>query len=728
MSIADRITSMSNNLSSAYGRIAYLGVDTSSIDKNLQNLSNVLDTVYNDYPKVSDEGVSPSITGSRVGRLKSTLKASDTTQPTTTGKNLWGGKELSYYQYGVNFINNKDGSVTAKGTASQNAVSGNVSTFVNAGYYKKIPAGTYTASKDSSNIQLQVYNTSATLIATVITTSTKTTFTLEEETDVIVRIMVPSGTQINETVHIQLEQGSTNTEIEPYTGNIPSPNPDYPQDIHLVRGNNTVEVCGKNLWGGFEPFTATPTGATFTTNTDGSITANISNITKSVYSCNGANVAANGLYQELEPGTYIASVEGAKPDYVEYQLYELPPDDTTLSIKGSFTAENTRTFTLTKKAKMGVRVRVNVGAELNNYTFKVMIKLASIIDDTYEPYTGETYPINLPVQNFLPTDENAWEQGTINTATGENQDSTIRIRTINYYPIKNDIDYYISVQDTDYCFLNILLYDISQNYINQYYAISSSISGATSLKINIKSSIIPNVAYMRVTLRKSGNASSTKILPNEVSIIKPMIELGDKPNRYTPYGVAPIELCKISTYQDKLFKAISGDTIYDTLTAEQKEGLVSGGWYKYEEIGKVVFNGSENWTSISGAPNSYYIRTRYGTYDTNTNWVLSAYFLGVARANIDNNINYVTINDDGNIRFNKIGINSSANFKTWLSTHNTTVYYVRANPTTTQITDATLISQLNALYNAMSYNGQTNILQTNADLPFIIQASALKGE
>ena len=54
-----------------------------------------------------------------------------------------------------------------------------------------------------------------------------------------------------------------------------------------------------------------------------------------------------------------------------------------------------------------------------------------------------------------------------------------------------------------------------------------------------------------------------------------------------------------------------------------------------------------------------------------------------------------------------------------------TIYYVLTTATSTQITDTTLISQLNTLESAMSYDTQTNISQTNDDLPFIISASAL---
>lgn len=55
-----------------------------------------------------------------------------------------------------------------------------------------------------------------------------------------------------------------------------------------------------------------------------------------------------------------------------------------------------------------------------------------------------------------------------------------------------------------------------------------------------------------------------------------------------------------------------------------------------------------------------------------------------------------------------------------------TVYYVLATPTDTQITDSTLLSQLEAIKEAESYSGQTNISQTNDDKPFILTAKALK--
>jgi hypothetical protein len=55
-------------------------------------------------------------------------------------------------------------------------------------------------------------------------------------------------------------------------------------------------------------------------------------------------------------------------------------------------------------------------------------------------------------------------------------------------------------------------------------------------------------------------------------------------------------------------------------------------------------------------------------------------------------------------------------WKTWLSTHNTIVYYVLETPTTTQITDDDLITQLEALIGATTYLGQTNIITSGSTL------------
>lgn len=67
-----------------------------------------------------------------------------------------------------------------------------------------------------------------------------------------VDIHVNAGQTIPETIlkpMITTDLNATYDDFEPYTGGIPSPNPDYPQEIKSVV-NPTVKVCGKNLFGG----------------------------------------------------------------------------------------------------------------------------------------------------------------------------------------------------------------------------------------------------------------------------------------------------------------------------------------------------------------------------------------------------------------------------------------------------------------------------------------------
>lgn len=72
--------------------------------------------------------------------------------------------------------------------------------------------------------------------------------------------------------NIQIEKGSEATAFEPYTGGIPSPNPDYPQEIKSVV-NPTVKVCGKNLFKATLG-NVTANGITCTANSDGTYILN----------------------------------------------------------------------------------------------------------------------------------------------------------------------------------------------------------------------------------------------------------------------------------------------------------------------------------------------------------------------------------------------------------------------------------------------------------------------
>lgn len=70
----------------------------------------------------------------------------------------------------------------------------------------------------------------------------------------VVDIHINVGQTVPKTIikpMITTDLTATYDDFEPYTGGIPSPNPDYPQEIKSVV-NPTVKVCGKNLWDNFK--------------------------------------------------------------------------------------------------------------------------------------------------------------------------------------------------------------------------------------------------------------------------------------------------------------------------------------------------------------------------------------------------------------------------------------------------------------------------------------------
>ena len=337
--------------------------------------------------------------------------------------------------------------------------------------------------------------------------------------------------------------------------------------------------------------------------------------------------------------------------------------------------------------------------------FETYNLLVSENDIDYEPYTGATYPINLPVENLLP---NINETNTISGVTfTKNANGTINVNgTANariVFPISNS-----SVSQNLTLPKGVYKYTCTPNggSLSTYYSqvwVGTSYITDTGSGANINISEDKNyVAYIVI---ENGTTISNQVF-------KPMLQTGTKANTYTPYGTTPIELCKIGTYQDYFYKS-------------------SGKWYLHKEVGKVVLNGNETW-GTSG--NVYYtsISSKRNIGVSSSDGLISNYFKNTTASQSASvglyemfefwNPNAV----NRNVGFNyDNAVGGTTTFKTWLSSNNVTLYYILATPTSTQITYQPLINQLNAIEKAMSKKGQTNISQVNNDLPFIISASAL---
>ena len=237
-------------------------------------------------------------------------------------------------------------------------------------------------------------------------------------------------------------------------------------------------------------------------------------------------------------------------------------------------------------------------------------------------------------------------------------------------------------------------------------------------------SIITNVVEINITSAMVGNfthaytytiASSSNVAVGTIELYETQLEKGSKANHYTEYGTTPIELNKIGTYQDYFYKD-------------------SGKWYLHKEIGKYTITGNEtnniSWDTEMSTAGVHL------TLDNAIKTIANAPFycnrFKVVQSSSQDN-NYVRLNRTtaaqylgfwfGNI--NIIGVSNLNTFKTYASSNEISLYYPLNTPTNTEITDTTLISQLEDIRQAYSYDTQTNISQTNNDKPFLISYDAI---
>ena len=187
-------------------------------------------------------------------------------------------------------------------------------------------------------------------------------------------------------------------------------------------------------------------------------------------------------------------------------------------------------------------------------------------------------------------------------------------------------------------------------------------------------------------------------------------------------NLGDIEYCKSGSYEDRIFKNVVGDTDYSS-------DRDLGAWYIKKNVGKVVFNGSENWSASSLSVTGYKSFYTSSAFDENESGFCNRFRLGTYRNWIDllaDNF-FEFANNSLGIRIQESLASDLQSFKSWLSNNNVIIYGVEKIPTYTKIT-GTLAYQLEDVYNnSLAYDGQTNITQANNDLPFIINAEIPSG-
>lgn len=222
--------------------------DREQIANNKEDIGSLKEDISNKITKfyASNQGEN-HLADSDDGKIQDMMICGNSNQNQTKGKNLlkYPYIETTKTSQGITFTDNKDGSINVSGTATETAYYNLYSN--RDGKRLTLASGTYKlVAKGRSKCNVFTNNG-------VNSVKNEGTFTITDgHNDVWCFIEAPKGLALDETIYPMIQLASiTDESYEPYTGGIPSPSPDYPQEIKRVV-NPTMKVCGKNLWDNFK--------------------------------------------------------------------------------------------------------------------------------------------------------------------------------------------------------------------------------------------------------------------------------------------------------------------------------------------------------------------------------------------------------------------------------------------------------------------------------------------
>ena len=365
---------------------------------------------------------------------------------------------------------------------------------------------------------------------------------------------------------------------------------------------------------------------------------------------------------------YTISGSGFPKCYITHLDKDYNPLNTDYQRITASTTQSSYTFTtLPNTAYIALRLGISSN-DYTEWTFSNLQLEESEAVTSYEPYKERKVLINLSKENLFDKDNVEVGDGYISVSDGQFYSGNSNKCILTYIPVEEVKTYALIYSG----FQRILFYDDSKNYI----------SG-----LNSSSPYIFTTPQNTKYIRMSGSISGENIFDLDT------IQLY-KDNDYTPY----YELCKIGDYKDTLSVDNNGSVVIN------------------KNIGKVVLNGSESWNKSGAYSNSYYTKINNSisipaTGDTNI-YVYSNNFTRTYKTNITNLDYGVAQSDGNNILFRNKDISTTADdFKTWLSSHNATLYYVLTTPETINLPNAkiSLFEGINHIYLIDDLETQTEI-------------------
>ena len=505
------------------------------------------------------------------------------------------------------------------------------------------------------------------------------------------KIATTAGTSqsINNTIEAPMRTTLSPSELTQDS----TPTPSSPQNIHSISGSNKIVVSNGNgvsqeaevYLGGLNKFNVNTIREQFLNTTNGSTSPNNS------WKC-------TPFEDNLKPNTtytlsWVSSSSFFQANVVFYDSSQTFVSSAELTRNGyynnSFTTPSSfKYYRLSYSTNVGGNevnrdnIMLNEGSTAQpyiEYITPIEYSKISTYEDTFIRTSGKNLIDNSQIVKGR-LDDGVLGYASNTTALSYTESSITFTTNANYRGIVSD---YIEVNaNSDYTYksssirtglgITFSCYDSNKTYLggaNRIYPDDYTIVATT----------LTNTKYVRIAIQLNTAGTTT--------ITEPMFNLGNQATTFEPYG--------------------------------------SNQWYIKKAIGKVVLDGTEEWTIHSLGNNNYLLRHPMSNYMKNV-VIYTNYYKGIQ--NQDNRTLYdAYLRNDNTLSLDILdnSYTSADDFKTWLTTHNLIVDYVLATPTYTQIT-GTLAEQLENIYNAYSKDGMTNLSQINNDLPFVINASALE--
>lgn len=138
-------------------------------------------------------------------------------------------------------------------------------------------------------------------------------------------------------------------------------------------------------------------------------------------------------------------------------------------------------------------------------------------------------------------------------------------------------------------------------------------------------------------------------------------------------------------------------------------------WYLEKNTATKILNGSENWIKTAELENIFICQNIINA-TKNYDDAYFSHFNNIKRYPNTDKTGAIRGDNGTNVAFCMSNIPNITGFKSWLNQNNVTVLYPIAQPITTEVTDSTILAELNKLMGMRTYDGTTNISITGTGL------------